>query len=161
MADKNVTVEELDNEKHRESTTRAPAQETYGARVRQLGAWRQDNVADSQSGVALPYQSETAAALKETVRMRKGEILGVAWNVNAAITAGVATVKPTVDGTQVGEAVSVVHATAVSGFTMFATPVAYAQGAKIGVKITTDANVDPNTSELGVEVLVRESADAA
>src|SRR6478609_1093360 len=104
----NKLIESLDNNAKRVSDTNGPAVESEAARFQTIGSFRQDNVAASQAGVALRYQAVDANAFTGVVAPRAGKIIGLVWQLSAAITAGVATVSATVGGTISGTAASLV-----------------------------------------------------
>lgn len=148
-------VETLDNGAKRVTTSNAPFVESENARIRTVGVFRQDNVAAGQSGVALPYQSVDANSQTFAIAPRAGVIVGMSWSLNAAITAGVATLRATVGGTAKGDAESIVSAATTSAVVDQSVEVPFAKGDKLGVAITTDGSASPVTSELGVELIVR------
>lgn len=132
------------------------AVESENARLDTLGPFRQDNVPISQAGVALTYAATDAAAPTSKVVPRGGTFVGLTWSLTAAITAGVATIQPTINGTAVGPATSLVSPATTRNTIDFAAPVAFLENARIGVKITTDANILPAGSvKLYVEPTIR------
>lgn len=133
----------------------AIAVESENARLGTIGAWRQDNVAISQSGVALPFQSVDAASQVDYVAPRSGKIVGMTYRTSAAFTAGIGTIRATIGGTAVGDTESLVNV-GTSGVLDQSAEIAFAEGALLGVKITSDANLLPAGSvELGVSLIVR------
>lgn len=118
----------------------------------------QDNVAASQSAVALNIQEvASAAALLCTsyVAPTAGDLLGISWLLSAAGTAGVFTISITLDGTVVSGTTQTVG-TATSGYATFTTAsgIHFTAGQKIGVKIATDGSWDGTTADLVVYPLV-------
>lgn len=151
----NKLIENLDNNVKRVTDTGAPAIESETARIRTVGVFRQDNVAANQAGVALTYGAVSAGTLTSYVAPRAGKIIGLTWQLSAAITAGVATVQATKGGTGLGVSASVVSAATVSAVVDQTTEQAFAEGDLLGVKVTTDGSASPTTSELNVELIVR------
>jgi len=154
-ATSNQLIENLDNNAKRTTPTGAPAVESDTARIRTIGSFRQDNVAANQSGVALTYQGIDATAPTSAVAPRAGKIVGMSWLLSAAITAGVATIKATVGGTASGDAESLVSTATTAAVVDQSTEISFAEGDKLGVKVTTDGSASPTTSELSVELIVR------
>ncbi len=155
---KNRMVETGDAGFQRETTTNGQAIESENARLREIGGFRQDNVAASQTGVALTYQGVDATAPVGKVMARAGKIVGLAWQLSAAITAGVATIRATINGTAVGDTVSIKSASTTSAVVDQAAEVAFNEGDILGVKVTTDGSASPTTSELNVDLTVRLAA---
>lgn len=116
-----------------------------------LAGWFQDNVAASQSAVALVI----ANARTEIPMPAPGSVVGVVVYSNAARTAGTLIVDVTVDGVVVGTraALDAVNTQTAAGTqTPGADP--YAAGQRIGVKVTTDAGWLPTTADIDVAVIV-------
>jgi len=132
-----------------------PALETANSRIVQIGQFRVDSLAASQTGVAEKYQGIDANAQTSFIAGRAGHIMGVAWTRSTAVTAGTLTVQATVGGTGSGDAISL--AAAATGVAMETTPVPFAAGAALGVKHTTNSGFTP-TPHVAVDLLVRWSA---
>lgn len=154
-ATSNKIIENLDNNAKRVSDFNGPAVESETARIRTVGTFRQDNVAASQSGVALKVNAVDANAPTGVVAARAGKIIGMTWQLSAAITAGVATLQATIGGTGTGDAESIVSAATTAAVADQSSEIAFAEGAVLGVKITTDGSASPTTSELYVDLIVR------
>jgi len=132
-----------------------PALETANARFEQIGQFRVDSLAASQAGVAEKYQGIDANAQTSFVAGRAGHIVGLAWTLSTAVTAGVCTARATIAGTAVGDTANLAApATSTSGTLQFGVPVAFNAGDKLGVKHTTDGSFTP-TPHVGVDLLIR------
>lgn len=138
----------------RETAQPAPYWESENARAEQVGPWRQDNVADSQSGVAITLGATDASAPTEMVAMRSGKIIAIAARSNADLVAGAVSFQATVGGTASGTAAALGD-TIQQVVQELATPTTFAKGDRLGVKITTDGNVDPNTIDVSVWLLIK------
>lgn len=147
-------VEELANGETRETAFNAPAVETENARIDDLGPFRQDDVAASQSDADLTLGAVDANAPVGTVAPRSGKIVGITGRVNAAITGETLTMNPTVDGS-VGTEGVVLDANNQSRVGKLAAEVPFAAGALLGIAITTTAGYTPTTLELAASLQVR------
>lgn len=83
-----------------------------------------------------------------------GEVVGVAWNLSAAFSAGVFTVGASIDGTEDADTTtSVTMATVTSGYKRVARGLGkFAAGSVIGCEYTTDGNVEANTVDVTVTI---------
>ncbi len=119
-----------------------------------LGSFRQDDVAKSKTAVALTYQGVEATAPVDVVAPRAGRIVGVVARLSADVTAGTATILPTIGG--VGQAQTAVLSDTVQQLVQkFTTPIAFAEGDLLGLDITTSADLAPDaSSELRSDLLV-------
>jgi len=122
--------------------------------------WAQENVAPSQTGVALSCQVSTNF---DDLRMiRPGSIVGLGVRFTEAITAGTATIRATING---GNAAIEVVCTSLSNadggqMTTQSGVDVYAGGSVIGVEIDTDAGITfANRSNVEVWLEVTEFGD--
>lgn len=136
-----------------------PALETANARVEQVGAFRVDALAASQAAVAEKFQGVDANAQTGVPMARAGHIVGVAWSLSTAVTAGTLTSQATVNGTAAGDAVNMGVATVTSGQAQESAPIAFNAGDKLGVKHTTNGAFTP-TPNVAVWLLIRWTAVA-
>lgn len=132
--------------------TNEAALETTNARIEQIGAFRVAALAASQAAVAETYQTVEASAGTSFVAGRGGDVMGMAWGLSTAVTAGTLTAQVTVGGTAAGDAVNLAGAT--SGETEQSVPVAFNKGDKLGVKHTTNSGFTP-TPNLATWLLIR------
>jgi len=129
-----------------------PALETANARIGQLGQFRVDALAASQSGVAEKYQGIDTNAPTSVVAGRPGKIMGLIWQLSTAVTAGTCTAQATVGGTASGDAADLTTAT--SGIKLLSVPISFNAGDKLGVKHTTNSGFTP-TPNVQIDLLVR------
>lgn len=126
-----------------------------GGYAQTVGPWVQDDVAASQTDVALGLG--LAVTRTERIMTRAGSVLGVVVYSNEARTAGTATVEVTINGTGTG-LTAVLDGTDTQ--TAIATQAkdtdAFSAGQRIGVQITTSADWAPTTADLTVEVLIEQ-----
>lgn len=116
-----------------------------------LDGWYQDDVAASQSAVALPRGNGRT----EVPMPSAGHVVGVVVYSNAARVAGTLTVEVTVNGTGTGlTAVLNASNTQTKATRQAQNLDKYAEGNRIGVKITTDGSWSPITADIDVAVLV-------
>ena len=148
-------IENLGNGNFRETEFDAPVNETDNARTEQVGPFRQDTAAASQSNVALTLAAVDANAPTGWRAGRAGNIVGIVWDLSAAPTAGTGTLTPVVAGTvQTAAAVSI--AGAQNGETdLPGGPVAFAAGVAVGLDINTNSAWSPATSHLRAWLLVK------
>jgi len=122
-----------------------------GIHAKVAGWWYQDDVAASQSGVALNLGGE--ASRTEIPVARAGSVVGIAVYSNEARTGGTLTVEVTIDGVGTGLTATL---DATNTQTHYATQAiglsTFTAGQKIGVKVTTDASWAPTTADITVEV---------
>lgn len=147
-------VEQLDNGQFRETNFNAPAQETDRARLEQLGPFRRDNLAQGLVATAMTLGAVDAVAPVDFVAGAPGSIVGIAFRVNEDVTAGTGTAQATIAGTVVGET-AVLSDTVQQKITNFATPVKFAAGALLGVKVLTDGSWAPATADGQAYLLIR------
>lgn len=152
----NRQVESIDGNIKREGNTNAPAFESENARYAQVGPFVQINVAAGQSGVALAMDPDTDI-LTFVPAGRAGTVVGIAWGLSAASTHTAGSLKCTVGGTASGTAVAI-DGGGTAGVGDETTPVSFAEGDKLGIKITTDANWLPVTTDLQAWLLIRWAA---
>jgi hypothetical protein len=116
----------------------------------------QDNVADSQTAVALFTAEVASAAGVANVGYTMpfaGEIIGVSANLSAAASTGTLTITPTIDTTAVSDpALAITTETATSDTCRRSTN-PFAANAVIGAKITT-SGWNGTSSDLNVVVWV-------
>lgn len=148
----NVMIEDLGNGRFKEEDFNAPAVETQNARLEQYGPFRQDNVAASQSAVAMALGAVDAAAPTSMIAARAGRIVGIAAASNADITAGSMTLAPTIGGT--AQAQTCVLSDLVQSRVSDFTNIAFVKGAALGIKFTTSADLAPTTAELSAWLVV-------
>lgn len=118
-----------------------------------FGPFSLANVADSQDGTAVPYDTNG----DDTAPMPfDGRVVGIAGRLNAALTAGTITLKVTVDGTEDATYTCVISGTeqaemtsdGINGMTEFTAD------QRLGIVYDSDANVEPNTADLVVDLYV-------
>lgn len=116
-----------------------------------LDGWFQDNVAASQTAVALVI----ANARTEIPMVTAGSVVGIVVYSNAARSAGTLTVDVTINGTATGcQAVLDGTNTQTDTGTQAVGTDTFTAGQRIGVKITTDGSWSPTTADIDVAVLV-------
>jgi len=116
-----------------------------------LADWFQDNVAASQSAVALLRPNSRTEVPMPT----GGSVIGIVVFTNDARTAGTLTVDATIDGTVTGlTAVLDGTNTTTKATTQAVDLDTFTAGQRIGVKITTDGSWAPTTADIDVAVLV-------
>lgn len=115
----------------------------------------QDAVAASQTNVQLPVTiGEASQAVDGYEAIFDGDVVGVAWSLSAAGTAGVFTIGATIAGTEDADSTLTVG-TAANGYKRIkrgAMP--FVAGQQIGAEITTDGSWDGTTADLSVQVYV-------
>lgn len=111
------------------------------------------NIADSQDGTAVPVDANGNAV----VLPWDGYIVGMSVALNAAITAGIITIKATINGTEDANTAVLLNTTD----TQFNSEewgtlgqTAFTAGQYLGVVYDSDANVEANTVDLVVVVYV-------
>jgi hypothetical protein len=116
-----------------------------------LSGWFQDNVAATQTAVALAMgNTHTEAPMPMA-----GYVVGIAVYSNAARTTGTLTVDATINGTVTGlTAVLDGTNTQTHSTRQALTSDAFTAGQRIGVKITTSGTWAPTTADIDVVVLV-------
>lgn len=120
-----------------------------------LGQWHQDNVAASQTNVALELYGVTNHT--ERITTRAGSVTGIVVWSNAARAAGTLTVEPTIDGTGTGLTAVLDGTNTTMKVTTQATGLdTYTAGQRIGAIITTDGSWSPTSADIQVEVEVVE-----
>jgi hypothetical protein len=116
----------------------------------------QDNVADSQTAVAL-YTTEVASAAGVVnvgyTMPFAGEIIGVSANLDTAATTGTLTIVPTIAGTAASDPSVAITTAAVGSDTCRRGTNNFAANAVIGAKITT-SGWNGTSSDLNVIVWV-------
>jgi hypothetical protein len=118
-------------------------------------SFSQDNVAASQTNAQL-YRVEVASAAlldcSEYYMPWGGEIVGIAWSLSAAGTAGQLTVGATVDGTEDADTTQTIT-TAARGYARVARGLCtFTAGQYLGVEITTNSAWNGTSSDLAVDV---------
>jgi hypothetical protein len=83
-----------------------------------------------------------------------GSVIGVSVSSNAALAGGTVTVDPTINGTKTGLTAVLDNAHQYNSATQDVNTDTFAAGNRLGLKVTTDANVDPNTIDLVITVIV-------
>lgn len=118
--------------------------------------WAQNNVAASQTNVALAAQVSTSFDTYKA--LRAGSITGLSTRLTEAVTAGTLTVEVTKNGAGVG--LAVVHTNAANQTGGISTQAAgldtYVAGDLIGVRLTTNGAFAPITTDLEAMVEVTE-----
>ena len=120
-----------------------------------LDVWWQDNVAASQTAVALARAGDAqwAAFDGKFIAVRAGSVTGVAVKSNAARAAGTLTVEVTKNGTGIGlTAVLDGTNTTFKATTQAKDSDAFVAGDELGVTITTDAGWLPTTADIRVVI---------
>lgn len=117
----------------------------------------QDNVAASQTNVQL-YRIEVASAalheVSEYYMPWAGEVVGLAWSLSAAGSAGSMTIGATLDGTEDADTTQTVT-TAARGYAKFARgKMTFTAGQYLGVEITTNSSWNGTSSDLAVDLYV-------
>jgi hypothetical protein len=111
------------------------------------------DLADSQTATAVPVAGASTVATHATPF--SGWIRGYVIRHSAAATAGVLTFAITVGGTTIGVTINAATASTVTFRGNFGREqYRFATGALIGVTYTSDANLEPNTMDTHVTVLV-------
>lgn len=117
----------------------------------------QDNLAASQSAVALTVAEVTGAAgnaVDGYVMPFAGQIIAVSYKTSAAATAGTMTIAPTVAGTAKTDPILSVT-TGSSGYDKAARgTVHFDAGAVVGAKVTTTSTWDGTSADLNATVWV-------
>ena len=122
---------------------------------RTLGLWVQDNVAASQTNVALNLYGDTTRTARLAVR--GGSVTGIVVRSNAARSAGTLTVEVTVAGAGTGlTAVLDGSNTTAKATTQDVGTDTFTAGQEIGVRVTTDGSWAPTTADISVDVEVVE-----
>lgn len=115
----------------------------------------QDAVAASQTNVQLPVNiGEASQAVDGYEAIFPGDVVGIAWSLSAAGSAGVFTIGATLDGTEDADSTLTVG-TAANGYTRIERgKMPFTAGQQIGCEITTDGSWDGTTADLSVQVYV-------
>lgn len=113
----------------------------------------QADIQDSQTNVQMVNADPGAATLGYCTPFA-GEVVGVAWNLSAAFSAGVLTVGASFNGTEDADTTTnVVMATDVAGYKRVPRGLGkFAAGTVIGCEYTTDGNVEANTVDVTVTI---------
>lgn len=119
--------------------------------------WNQNNVAASQTDVALETLVSANFATFKTVR--GGSIVGLVTRLSEAITAGQLTVEVTINGAGTGLIVTHTNAANQTGgvATQAVSTDTYTASALIGVRLTTNGTFAPTTTDLEASISVFES----
>lgn len=167
---KNVQVSELQNGTHREIPFNEAAQETYNARVNQLGPFRKANLAIDLSAVALTRGGVDADAPTSVLAHSDGVVVAIAYKFGANISAGgataaqlQATLAPGNANTAAkGDLIAVASggSAAQAAVVDLATPVAFKKGDALGVVISTSHTFAPTTDDVDVDLIVRYAASS-
>lgn len=166
---RNRQVTENDKGYHKSQSIGAPAQETANARVHMIGPFRKANLTTGMSAVAMTVGGVDSDAATSQLAHSAGEILGMAYQFNANITAGGASavvVQPTVAPLGVDANVAVAGnsvaipsggSTPPKGVVDQTSPVAkFNKGDALGVQIvSTNGSLAPTTDDFNVWLLVR------
>lgn len=173
----NRRVTTLDSGKQTTEATNSPAVESEAARFQQLGGLRRANVAASLAAVQLTPDGVDSDAPTGIVAGRAGEIVGIAYRVNAAISAGgasaaqlQASVAPAATGTPAakGNLFNVASGGAqnasfdetqgdvTQGPSKGA--ISFNEGDILGVQLTTSGTFAPTTADLDAWLLIRWTA---
>ena len=115
----------------------------------------QDALAANQSDVQLPVSiGEASQAVDSYVAPWKGDVVGIAYTLSAAGTAGVFTIGATRNGTENTSTTQTVGTTT-EGYKSVARGVMpIVEGDNIGAEITTNGSWDGTTADLSVQVYV-------
>ena len=119
----------------------------------QLGQWFQDNVAASQTNVALETGIGTAGTRFHHHAIRPGSVTGIVVYTNEARVAGTLTVEVTINGIGTGlTAVLDGTNTGTKASTQALLLDTFVAGDRIGVRLTTDGSWSPTTADITAEV---------
>lgn len=150
----NRLITPLDNGKFRvESGNVGPACESENARLDQIGPFRRVNIAASLTASALTRAAVDADAPTSVVMGRAGRVRGIAYNLNAPITAGTLTAKVMINGTETGAALNL--AAAQRGVLDLPVTVGFNEGDRVGLSLTSNGALAPTTAELDADLILR------
>jgi hypothetical protein len=130
--------------------------QTYGRILFMTPCWYQQNVAASQSSVALNLLGTTDNS--EVVYPQTGRVIGISVSSNAARTAGTLTVSPVVNGTASTtlsvslDGTNTQYNSALQGSAQNIND--FTANQSIGVEITTDGSWAPTTADIVVNLFV-------
>jgi hypothetical protein len=146
---------------YREANFNGPVEETFYARLKQVGPFRQDNPPASQANTLQQLGAVDATAPTSFVAGAAGTIFGMVAQSNAAITAGAATFRPSLNGVVQGSATldSVILSSAQQkAVVTLATPISFVAGDLISVMLSTNAGYLPITADHNSYLLIRWAA---
>jgi hypothetical protein len=134
----------------------APAVETVGARLEQIGPFLQQNPVASQTSTPLAYGVPSGAGQPTNwLAGRAGSIFGLAVRMSATMPTGSAAFRPTVNGTPVGPSSAIAGQSVVAEFP---SPPEFVAGDLLGVALTASA-LHPTNAAIQAQLLIRWSAD--
>lgn len=115
----------------------------------------QDAVAASQTNVQLPRAiGEASQAVESSVAPWEGDIVGIAYTLSAAGSAGALSVGASVDGTENAASTVSVGTTTEGYLSIPRGDIPLVPGSNIGVEITSDGSWNGTTADLLVDVFV-------
>lgn len=142
----NKLIEDLGKGQVRETDSNAPAVENVNARKVDIGTFRQDDVAASQTDADLTLNAVDGNAPTEFVAPRAGRIVGLTARLSAAITAGTADLSAGVNGTRDAQNVNMNDTDPTQQVSAVLDPIVFGAGDRLGVQITTDGAFAPDGS---------------
>lgn len=119
---------------------------------KQLLAFGRLNVTTNLNAVVVPPLGGNST-LSEIIVDRPGSIIGIAARLNADITAGTIDVFPTIDGTTAMK-VTLSDLVQVTSLTQDKDIDTFASRARLGVKLTSSANLAPTTGDIIISLIV-------
>ena len=118
-------------------------------------SFNQVDVAASQTDAQLLVSEATGSPVNtEYIMPWAGEVIGISYALSAAGSAGVFTVGPTINGTEVASLTQTVGTTTEGRAVVARGTAAVAAGDNIGAEITTDGSWNGTTADLLVTVWV-------
>jgi hypothetical protein len=159
----NRKIEDLGNGNKRAEAFNAPAFESEAARQDLSPLMRHVNLAIDLTAVALTAGGVDSDAPAYFIAARAGFIDSFTYDISAAISAGGASafaLQCTVNGTATGNILTVPSGggSAVSGVQDQTTPVAFAEGDKLSLVVTTSHTFAPTTADLAAALFIRYAA---
>lgn len=161
----NRLIEQLDTGAHRETVGNVgPAVESANARVDYVGPFFQTNMAANQSSVAL---TTTPNAQLGIPAHSSGKILGIAFRINAPVSAGGATavqlqasVAPaaTLTAAAQGDALAIASGGSLAPTGVLdevTAEVPFAKGDMLGINVSTSGTFAPTTADMDCWLVVR------